>query len=217
MRVYPVALAVAWNLWDRDKDDTAPMPRTNTKVAATAKKTAALLKKRRTKNIARNPDADADDYINSAELLPSRNYQDHYTNVLRFCASTRILTAHEITPLEALRGQTFLSDAFQSWASMNCHLKPNAHNSMHLYEYILMYGPFYGWWVYCYERFIGTLAKFKNNGHGGGELEGTFMRGWWKVIRCQELVSQFSISECFEQMIQACIGWTFTEPTQPYS
>ena len=185
MRVYPVALAVAWDLWDKDPAANAPKPRPQTKAAKKETHTDRLLGKRRKKNGARHADTDLDEEDDTG---PSRNYFDHYQNCLRFCAGIRIMIAQSISPAEGQRGQNFFSQAFQSWAAMNCHLTPNFHRSMHLLEYILTYGPVYGWWVFCYERFIGTLGKFNTNGHGGGEIEGTLMRGWWKLIRCQELV-----------------------------
>ena len=76
---------------------------------------------------------------------------------------------------------------------MNCHMVPNFHNAMHLVEYILAYGPVYGWWVWAYEHAIGILSKVNNNGHGGGEVEGTYMRAWWKTIFAQELVRYYGL------------------------
>ncbi|KIK76163.1 hypothetical protein PAXRUDRAFT_62556, partial [Paxillus rubicundulus Ve08.2h10] len=83
-----------------------------------------------------------------------------------------------ITPQEATRADEFLSAASQSWAEMNCHLTPNFHSQSHLLEYLMAYSPAYAWWVFPYERAIGMLAKAKNNGHGSGEVEGTYMWAW---------------------------------------
>ncbi|KAG2338156.1 hypothetical protein BDR05DRAFT_952143 [Suillus weaverae] len=55
---------------------------------------------------------------------------------------------------------------------------PNFHSASHLYEFINAYGPAYAW----------ILGKANNNGHGSGELEGTFIRSWWKSILVQELL-----------------------------
>ncbi|KII96111.1 hypothetical protein PLICRDRAFT_98402 [Plicaturopsis crispa FD-325 SS-3] len=140
-------------------------------------------------NISRQDDANEDDYMESADLRSSRNYHDHYTNVLRFCAGIRILITQSITPNEAERGQTFFTQAFESWATMNCHLKPSQHTSTHILEFLMSLGPAYAWWVFAYERFIGILGKMNTNGKRGGEMEATVMRGWWELILCQELVS----------------------------
>ena len=68
-------------------------------------------------------------------------YYDHYQNVLRYCAAVWIFVTQSITPFEANHAQTFLSEAFQSWAWMDCHLILNCHNCQHLIKYILAYGP----------------------------------------------------------------------------
>ena len=199
MRVFPVALAVAWDLFSDDSPSEAPRARTKA-VKTAEKRTKKLLRQRQIKNICLDETADADDLMDVDDNETSKNYTDHYENCLRSCAGTRILCTQSITPIEAQRGQDFLSDAFQSWAAMNCHLTPNFHASMHILEWILAYGPAYAWWVFAYERFIGQLGKYNTNGRQGGELEGTLMRGWWKIIMTQELVSHiacgFTATQC---------------------
>ncbi|KAG1718901.1 hypothetical protein EDB19DRAFT_1649245, partial [Suillus lakei] len=69
-----------------------------------------------------------------------------------------------------------------------CHLTPNFHFAGHVVEYIHTYGPAYAWWVFPYERAIGVLGKANHNGHGSGEVEGTYMQAWWKTMLIQELV-----------------------------
>jgi hypothetical protein len=187
MRVLPVGLAIAWNLFSNDGPPDAPKARTKA-VKVAKKKTAKLMKLRRAKNANLNGDVDADSLMDIDDPETSKNYRDHYENCMRTCAGIRILCTQSISPTEARRGQDFLSQAFQSWASMSCHLTPNFHTTMHVLEWILAYGPAYAWWVFAYERFIGEIGKYNTNGHTGGELEGTLMRGWWKVILTQELV-----------------------------
>lgn len=188
MKVYPVAVAVAWQLWDKSRDDEAPLPRKKSNINKSMKKSQKLIRNRKIKFISQDPNADEDDLMAAEDSMPNRNYYLHYENILHYCAALRIFISRSITPAEASRAQSFLSEAFQSWASMNCHMVPNFHSAMHLLEYILAYGPVYGWWVWAYEQAIGILSKVNNNGHGGGEVEGTYMRAWWKTIFAQELV-----------------------------
>jgi hypothetical protein len=188
MRVYPVAIAVAWQMWSRNADDEAPYPKKRSKIQQAILKSRKLLHKRRIKNISRDEDAEADDYLALEDIEASRNYHSHYENILRYCAATRIFASREITPQEAIRAENFILEAFQSWAQMNCHLTPNFHFSSHVVEYINAYGPAYAWWVFPYERAIGVLGKANHNGHGSGEVEGTYMRAWWKTMLIQELV-----------------------------
>ncbi|KAF9491993.1 hypothetical protein BDN71DRAFT_1397463 [Pleurotus eryngii] len=42
-----------------------------------------------------------------------------------------------------------------------CH--PNHHQSMHLAEYLLLYGPVHGWWTFPMERVIGQLQRISTN------------------------------------------------------
>jgi hypothetical protein len=188
MRVYPVALAVAWQMWTRQQDEDAPAPRKRTKVHQAVIKSKELLHKCRIKNLARDEDAQGEDYIALEDIEVSRNYHDHYQNVLRYCTATRIFASQSITPQEATRASDFMSEASQSWATMNCHLTLNFHFAGHLLNYINTYGPAYAWWVFPHEQAIGILSKANHNGYGDGEVEGIFMRAWWKSILIQELV-----------------------------
>ncbi|KAH9838969.1 uncharacterized protein C8Q71DRAFT_704413 [Rhodofomes roseus] len=71
---------------------------------------------------------------------------------------------------------------------MNCHLTPYFHLATHNSEFFLRNGPSYSWWAYPYERNNGFLGRFKTNGHTGGELEATMMRGWVKCQLISDLV-----------------------------
>lgn len=94
---------------------------------------------------------------------------------------------------EARRAQLYFGLCFQEYARMGCHLTPNAHIVMHLEDYIRLYGPVYGWWAYAFERMNGILGRFNTNGHTGGEVEATILRGWLKTIQLQDLVREFCL------------------------
>lgn len=176
------------------------MPRRNTKAATKLKKKEAMIKQRRAKELGNLPepdpqssDSDSDTSGSDVEapintVKMSRNYHDHYQNILKVCAAFRIFASRSITVQESARAQSFLSSAFQAWATLNTHLTPNFHLAMHMEEFIASLGPIYVFWVFPFERFMGTLSKFKTNGHTGGELESTLMRAWWKTQRCHDLV-----------------------------
>ncbi|KAJ7479156.1 hypothetical protein FB451DRAFT_1172268 [Mycena latifolia] len=57
-------------------------------------------------------------------------------------------------------------------------------------EQLLKHGPAPGCWAFAYERNNGLLGRFNHNGHSGGEMEGTMMRGWWKATLIQDLISR---------------------------
>jgi hypothetical protein len=60
MKVYPVAVAVAWRLWEKDEDAEAPMPKKTSKVGRAMKKTAKLIHRHKIKFVAQDPFAQAD-------------------------------------------------------------------------------------------------------------------------------------------------------------
>jgi hypothetical protein len=41
--------------------------------------------------------------------------------------------------------------------------KPNHHMAFHIAEYLEMYGPVRGWWVFPFERVIGMLQRTPTN------------------------------------------------------
>ncbi|KAJ7020885.1 hypothetical protein C8F04DRAFT_1315733 [Mycena alexandri] len=190
MLVYPVALFEAWRVGNSLPDGDAPLPKSRSKVKAKEDHTALLMNKRRKKHAARQANTEAIDYAAIEDTGTSRNYGEHYLNVLRFCTASRVIVTRAISPNDATRARTFLSEAFSSWARMNCLLTPNFHLSTHTDLFIWAFGPGYGWWVFPTERHLGRIGRFKTNGHAGGELEATMMRSWWKSIFCQDLVSQ---------------------------
>ena len=119
IRVLPIALAVAWDLFS--DNSPAEAPRAQTKAVKTAeKRTKKLLRTCKVKNICLDEGADANDIMDVDDDKTSKNYMDHYNNCLRFSAGIRILWTQSVTPLEAQRGWHFLSEAFQSWAAMTC-------------------------------------------------------------------------------------------------
>ncbi|KAJ6476716.1 hypothetical protein C8R47DRAFT_657669 [Mycena vitilis] len=190
MLVYPIALFQAWRVGDAIPDGDAPLPKSRSKVKAKEDHTAELMKKRRKKHAGRQSNTTEMDYEAIEDTGASRNYRDHYLNVLRFCTGARAIVVRKISPNEATRARTFFSEAFSSWALMNCPLTPNFHLATHTDPFVWAFGPGPGWWVFPFERHLGKLGRFKTNGHTGGELEGTMMRSWWKSIYCQDLVAK---------------------------
>ncbi|KZV63186.1 hypothetical protein PENSPDRAFT_758171 [Peniophora sp. CONT] len=190
MTVLPVGLAIAWNMWDREPGDEAPLPQKRTKVKAETVRTENLLHKRRRKALARDADHDIDDLDldDIEDIKASRDYHKHYMNVLRVCTAIRMLWTRSTCREDIELAQDYLCHAFQSWAIMGCHLKPNFHIACHGLEWLEAFGTFYSFSVWAYERCMGILSKFKTNGRTGGELECTFMRAWWKTILCQDLI-----------------------------
>lgn len=45
--------------------------------------------------------------------------------------------------------------------------KPNMHMSLHIYDFLLLFGPVHSWWCFPFERLIGALQKISTNGRSG--------------------------------------------------
>ncbi|KAJ7016747.1 hypothetical protein C8F04DRAFT_1340615 [Mycena alexandri] len=140
--------------------------------------------------MATNPNPTEADISATKTVKMDRSLRRHYDTIVQFTASVRILTSQSISPNEVKRGCTMLEHAIQEWAAMHCHLVPYFHLATHLQPQFLRHGPGPGWWTFGYERNNGFLGRFNTNGHSGGEIEGTMMRGWWKAILIQDLISQ---------------------------
>lgn len=181
----------AWQVSGIIPDQDAPRPKRGSKAEKVLLRKEEMLYERRLRNLARDSKpldyADAADDMRSATI--DHNYSHHYDNVLELCTAIRIWASRTISPQEVLRAHHCLSNACQSWCRMGCHLTPNFHLSTHLIDFFLRLGPAYAWWTYPYERNNGFLGRFKNNGHTGGELEVTMMRGWVKAQLISDLVS----------------------------
>lgn len=149
-----------------------------------------LLEQRRRKNRQRetNEDDSSDHRDEDTPATMNRNYLDHYNQVLRLCVAIRMLANRTITRQQAQDAQSLLERVCITYIRMGAHLTPNFHYAMHTLMWIEMFGPMYAWWVWSYERANGLLKRVNINCHRAGELEGTLMRSWWKVITLQELV-----------------------------
>lgn len=45
----------------------------------------------------------------------------------------------------------------------NAHFTPNSHVSIHIYDFLLLFGPVHSWWTFPFERLIFTLQQMKSN------------------------------------------------------
>ena len=41
----------------------------------------------------------------------------------------------------------------------NLALRPNHHAALHIGQFLLLFGPMHGWWMFVFERVIGMLQK----------------------------------------------------------
>ncbi|KAI5827021.1 hypothetical protein K523DRAFT_310242 [Schizophyllum commune Tattone D] len=185
-----VALFDAWQVDGKIPDGDAPLPAANSNQAKALDAQQRLVWKRmKAAYRLEHPDADEAAGPSLADARMDRSYRKHYDTILQFSAALRILSSHKISPNDVKRGCSFLSRAVQAWARMHCHLTPYFHLAMHFEAQFYRFGPCTGWWTYPYERNNGFLGRFNTNGHSGGELECTMIRGWWKTLFIQDLIT----------------------------
>jgi hypothetical protein len=48
--------------------------------------------------------------------------------------------------------------------------RTNPHVALHIYDFLLLFGPALSWWTFPIERLIGQLGKINSNDHLGGRL-----------------------------------------------
>ncbi|KAJ7715449.1 hypothetical protein B0H16DRAFT_1477341 [Mycena metata] len=182
----------AWEVDGEIPDVDAEPSASNTKNAVAQAAQEKLVQTRLRENLlAKNPDASEEELEEIKTVQMDRSLRRHYDAVVQFTAGVRILTSNTISPNEVGRGCKTVQRAVQLWAAMNCHLVPYFHYmAAHLEPQFLKHGPIPGWWTFPYERNNGFLGRFNHNGHSGGEIEGTMMRGWWKTTLIQDLISR---------------------------
>ncbi|KAJ7291750.1 hypothetical protein C8J57DRAFT_948984, partial [Mycena rebaudengoi] len=185
-----IALFDAWQVDGEIPDIDAPPSASNTKLYRAQQQSEKLVVQRLMETLmARNPNPTEEDIAAVKATKMDRSLRRHYDAILQFTAAIRILCTQEISPNDVKRAFSALSHAVQSWARMNCHLTPYFHFAFHMEPQFYEMGSLYAWWAYAYERNNGFLGKFNHNGHSGGELEGTMMRGWWKANFIHDLIT----------------------------
>ncbi|KIK72239.1 hypothetical protein PAXRUDRAFT_181096, partial [Paxillus rubicundulus Ve08.2h10] len=65
--------------------------------------------------------------------------------------------------------------------------QPNHHASLHLDKFLHRYGPMHGWWMFPFERVIGSLQKMNMN-HKIGQLEQTMLGAFCAAARLKALL-----------------------------
>ncbi|KDR71186.1 hypothetical protein GALMADRAFT_75443, partial [Galerina marginata CBS 339.88] len=64
---------------------------------------------------------------------------------------------------------------------------PNHHMSLHLYDYLLLFGPVHSWWTFPFERIIGMLERIPTN-FKFGQLESTISQSFTRSANLRALL-----------------------------
>ncbi|KAF7314742.1 Neurobeachin-like protein 2 [Mycena kentingensis (nom. inval.)] len=189
--IYFIALFVGWEVDGEIEDVDAARPTDKVRSAALKTQEKLVRERRREHLLSKYPNTSSAQLDAISTLTMTRSKTKHYDALVEFTAGVRIISSHSISPNEIKRGCGFIQSAIQKWAEMNAHLVPYFHfTAIHLEKQLLKHGPIPNWWTYQYERNNGRLGRFNHNGHSGGELECTMMRGWWKMTKIRELLTR---------------------------
>ncbi len=80
-----------------------------------------------------------------------------------------IATSHTVTSASASLYQEHMLDYINGIKRLfpDYQLHPNHHMSLHISEFLLLFGPVHSWWTFPFERLIGTVQRMPNNGKIG--------------------------------------------------
>lgn len=78
--------------------------------------------------------------------------------------STSIATAHKYRAylksyIEGIRTKRLCDESLT--------LRPNHHHAFHIFDFLLLFGAVYSWWVFAFERLVGILQRTPHNHHRG--------------------------------------------------
>jgi hypothetical protein len=74
---------------------------------------------------------------------------------------------------------------------------PKHHMALHLYEYLLRYGPVHAWWTFPFERIIGMLQRIPTNGKLG-EYEETIASSFTKSANLRGVIQKIESPEALQ-------------------
>lgn len=74
-------------------------------------------------------------------------------------------TSQKTSAKHADEYQKYMHSYLQSLRDLfpEARLMPSHHNALHIGEFLLRYGPVWGWWMFAFERLIGSLEKINTN------------------------------------------------------
>jgi len=99
----------------------------------------------------------------------SQRCADLLDTTLSLLSAITIASSHVTSPAHADRYlqhiQVYLDGVRRLFPDYEFH--PNHHMAIHLYEYLLFYGPVHSWWTFPFERLIGMLERVSTNNRFG--------------------------------------------------
>lgn len=80
-------------------------------------------------------------------------------------SAVRVATSHTMTAEDADTYLQHMLDYLNGIKTLfpGYKLHPNHHMSLHIHEFLLLFGPVHSWWTFPFERLIGVLQRMSHN------------------------------------------------------
>ncbi|PPQ97558.1 hypothetical protein CVT26_002343 [Gymnopilus dilepis] len=88
-------------------------------------------------------------------------------------------------------------------------MRPNHHMAVHIYDYLLLFGPVHSWWTFPFERMIGAVQRMPHNSKIG-EVEETIARAYTRSANLRSIVAKSGCPEVIRH--SEAIFRKFTDP-----
>lgn len=103
----------------------------------------------------------------SASLLKALNH------TMALFQATSIAIRYNVTLSRAHAFRRYITEWITNLRALYPHTRegvprPNIHAAVHIFDFLVLFGPVISWWCFPFERLIGALQKIKTNDHIGG-------------------------------------------------
>ncbi|TFK45236.1 hypothetical protein OE88DRAFT_1640188 [Heliocybe sulcata] len=101
----------------------------------------------------------------------------------------------------ASRCRQYLADYIRNLRRLHRHaqFRTNHHMALHIYDFLLLFGPVHSWWCFPFERLVGWLQRQGHN-HKFGELELSMIKSFIRGARLRHWLAREdcppAIKEC---------------------
>lgn len=100
-------------------------------------------------------------------------FTDILAHSMALFQATTLVCRYLTNPRRSTQGRGHLKHWVDDLHRLHPHTQSHArktvvHLFFHVFEFLLLFGPAFGWWCFPLERLIGVLQKIKTNGRLGG-------------------------------------------------
>lgn len=96
-------------------------------------------------------------------------YQKVLENTMHLVQAAKVICYHSTSASRAARYRTHIAKYLEGLKEIHGtgFCRPNHHMALHLYDFLLSFGPIRAWWMFPYERLNGHLQELPHNHRHG--------------------------------------------------